>query len=186
MNVLVAYASRHGATEGIAQRVAQRLGEHGLHASLMRAEEVRDPGGYDAFVVGAAAYAFHWMKPAAQFVRRNSALLATRPTWLFSSGPVGREKVDKEGRDVLETAVPKEFAEFAETVNPRGLKVFFGAYDPDLPPVDLAERFMKGFMQFMPAVRDALPTGNFRDWPAIDAWADGIGEELNARVAVPS
>ena len=43
---------------------------------------------------------------------------------------------------------------------------------------------MHGFMRFMPSVRDALPAGDFRDWPAIDAWAQRIARELNApRVA---
>ncbi len=30
----------------------------------------------------------------------------------------------------------------------------------------------------MPAARNALPKGDFRDWPAIDAWADEIAHEL--------
>ncbi len=29
----------------------------------------------------------------------------------------------------------------------------------------------------MPAAKDALPKGDFRDWPAIDAWADQIAHE---------
>jgi menaquinone-dependent protoporphyrinogen oxidase len=32
----------------------------------------------------------------------------------------------------------------------------------------------------MPAARDALPSGDFRDWPAIDAWADEIADALGA------
>ena len=51
-----------------------------------------------------------------------------------------------------------------------------GAYDPDAPPVGLGERFV----QHMPAARAALPAGDFRDWPAIDAWAAQIAAELEA------
>ncbi len=32
----------------------------------------------------------------------------------------------------------------------------------------------------MPAAKDALPKGDFRDWPAIDAWADQIAHDLVA------
>jgi menaquinone-dependent protoporphyrinogen oxidase len=32
----------------------------------------------------------------------------------------------------------------------------------------------------MPAARGALPAGDFRDWPAIDAWAAQIAAELGA------
>jgi menaquinone-dependent protoporphyrinogen oxidase len=32
----------------------------------------------------------------------------------------------------------------------------------------------------MPATRDALPAGDFRDWPVIDAWAAQIAAELGS------
>ncbi|HLO35971.1 MAG TPA: flavodoxin domain-containing protein, partial [Candidatus Deferrimicrobium sp.] len=136
---------------------------------------------YDAFVVGSAAYMFHWLGDATTFVRHNRNLLAQRPTWLFSSGPLGTDTVDKEGRDVLVVSAPKEFEELHDAIHPRGEQVFFGAYDPAAKAVGLAERFMS----LMPAARDALPNGDFRDWPAIDAWADEIAHEL-AGAAVPT
>jgi menaquinone-dependent protoporphyrinogen oxidase len=98
--------------------------------------------------------------------------------WLFSSGPVGTDTVDKGGRDVVASARPKEFGEFERAIHPRDEHVFFGAYDPDSPPTGLDERLMKGFMKLMPSVRNALPAGDFRDWPAIEAWAKGIAQEL--------
>ncbi len=179
MSVLVAYASRHGATEGIADRIAARLRDQGVDAVVRPASAVRDAASYDAFVVGAAAYMFHWLKDATRFVRRNRALLASRPTWLFSSGPVGTDTTDKDGRDVLEVSVPREFAELREAVHARGEKVFFGALDPDARPIGLAERFVA----LMPAARNALPKGDFRDWAAIDAWADEIARDLAAVIA---
>jgi menaquinone-dependent protoporphyrinogen oxidase len=183
MKVLVAYASRHGATEGIAQRIAQTLERRGLEVTLQPAERADGVEQYDAFVIGSAAYAFHWLKDAAQFVRRHHALLAGRPVWLFSSGPLGTERVDAKGRDQLEVTIPREFGEFDEQIQPRGKQVFFGAYDPDAPPDGIAERFMKGFMRVTPALRGALPIGDFRDWPAIEAWADEIAQELRKELA---
>jgi menaquinone-dependent protoporphyrinogen oxidase len=174
MLVLVAYATRHGATQGIAERIAERLRSAGLDAEVHPAADVRDASRYDAFVVGGAAYMFHWLKDATKFVERNHELLAGRPTWLFSSGPVGTDKTDKEGRDVLETTVPKEFAGFRDAIHPRGEKVFFGAMFPDAKPVGMAERFVS----LMPAAKDSLPKGDFRDWPEIDAWADEIAHGL--------
>ena len=97
---------------------------------------------------------------------------------LFSSGPVGSEPVDAKGRDQLAAAAPKEFSEFARTIQPREQRVFFGAYDPDAAPAGLAEGLMARFMRIAPAVRNALPAGDFRDWPAIEAWACGIASEL--------
>lgn len=178
MSILVAYASRHGSTRGIAERIAARLRADGLEADVRPAAEVPDAARYDAFVVGGAAYMFHWLKDATTFVQRNRAMLATRPTWLFSSGPIGTDTVDKQGRDVLVTSVPREFPGLRDAIHPRGEQVFFGAMDPTAKPVGIAERFVA----ILPAARDALPKGDFRDWPAIDAWADEIAQALGGSV----
>ena len=177
MSVLVAYASRHGATQGIAEHLADRLRADGLEAEARPVSAVRDVAPYDAVVVGSAAYMFHWLGEATAFARRHRAVLAARPVWLFSSGPLGTDTVDAEGQDVLVTSEPKEFAELRSVLHPRDVRVFFGAFDPEARPVGLAERFVR----HMPAARNAMPIGDFRDWPAIDAWADAISAELATR-----
>jgi menaquinone-dependent protoporphyrinogen oxidase len=179
MRVLVAFATRHGATAGIAERIGERLRAAGLEADVVPVGSVRCPASYDAFVIGAAAYMFHWLKEASAFVDRNRKLLAARPVWLFSSGPLGSDPVNEKGEDQLVVSVPKEFTRYHAELHPRGERVFFGALDPSAPPIGVAERLM----HLMPAARDALPHGDFRDWPAIDAWADGIAADL---LAVPA
>jgi menaquinone-dependent protoporphyrinogen oxidase len=178
MKILVAYASRHGATRGIAERIAGTLERTGLDVTLQPVESVGPVDGYGAFVIGSAAYMGGWLGEATTFVRRHRDLLADRPVWLFSSGPTGTEAVDAKGRDQLKASEPKEFAEFARTIRPREKRVFFGAYDPDAEPAGLAEGLMARFMRFAPAVRQALPAGDFRDWPAIEAWAESIARVL--------
>ncbi len=118
MTVLVAYASRHGATAGIAERIAEGLRAAGLTAEARSVNDIRDLSPYDAFVVGSAAYMFHWLKKATAFVKRNKAVLAERPVWLFSSGPLGTDLVDEDGRDIFEATRPKEFDELAALLHP--------------------------------------------------------------------
>jgi menaquinone-dependent protoporphyrinogen oxidase len=178
MRVLVAYASRHGATQGIAERIAAALEAAGHRAEAVPVNDAGDLSGYDAFVIGSAVYLFHWLKEATRFVRRHRALLAGRPVWLFSSGPLGTDTTDAQGRDVLEVSQAKEIAGFSDTIQPRGHMMFFGAYTRG-KPVGLAERFVAT----MPAARDAMPEGDFRDWGAIDAWAAGVARELGAASA---
>jgi menaquinone-dependent protoporphyrinogen oxidase len=141
--------------------------------SVLAEDEV---GGYDAVVIGAAAYPFHWLKAATRFVKRHREELRRRPVWLFSSGPLGTDLVDEDGRDILESTRPREFAELHDLISPREERVFFGAWDPEAPPVGLGERLVRR----MPAARDAIPAGDFRDWPAIEAWAADIATELLA------
>jgi menaquinone-dependent protoporphyrinogen oxidase len=187
MRVLVAYATRHGATRGIAERIGEVLQGRGLEAAVEQVDSVRDVADYDAFVIGSAAYMGGWLKSANAFVQRNRSTLATKPTWLFSSGPVGTETVDKKGNDVRTGAEPKEFVELRDVLHPRDEHVFWGAYDPDAKPIGLAESLGQRFLKLMPAARDALPSGDFRDWPEIEAWAGsiatGLAKERPAAVA---
>lgn len=176
MAVLVAYASRHGSTAGIAERIAAVIGEAGVPAEARPVSQIDDLDEYDAFVIGAAAYVSHWMKDATTFVKHHRHLLAARPVWLFSSGPLGTEAVDPQGRDVRETTRPKEFDDLAELLHPRGQRVFFGAWDPEAAPVGIAERMMR----LAPAAARALPAGDFRDWSDIDDWAKQIARDLSS------
>ncbi|MGO9178459.1 MAG: hypothetical protein ACLQHS_04155 [Candidatus Limnocylindrales bacterium] len=96
--------------------------------------------------------------------------------WLFSSGPLGSEATDAQGRDQKVVALPQELAELREAVQARDHHVFFGAYERDRRPIGLAERFVSR----MPAAREGLPEGDFRDWPEIEAWAAGIAGDLRS------
>jgi menaquinone-dependent protoporphyrinogen oxidase len=172
MSVLVAYATKYGSTQGIAERIAATLTAEGLEVDLKPAGEVRDLSSYDAFVIGSAAFVGSWLKEAAELVRRNQRTLATSPVWLFSSGPLGTATKDPKGRDVLAAAVPKEFVEFAETIKPRGTQVFFGGLD------HTKLRGAHRLFALVPASEKLLIEGDFRNWSLIEAWAKSIAHEL--------
>ena len=172
MNVLVAYATKHGATQGIAERIALRLSAAGLQADVRPIKAMDDLSGYDAFVIGSAAYIGHWLPEAVEFVRANRAVLIDRPAWLFSSGPLGTEPTNALAQDQRVAAEPKEIPELREAIQPRDHRVFSGALSPD--KLGLRDRAIRT----LPAGRLLLPEGDFRDWPDIDAWSGGIASEL--------
>jgi len=176
MRVLIIHASRYGSTQGIAERIATTLSQHGVETTVKPVRDAGDPSAYDAVVIGSAAYYFHWMKKASAFVRRNRAVLADRPVWLFSSGPLGTKTVDDQGRDVRAVTVPKEIADFQEAIHPRDHRVFFGVLDPK------KMGFLHRLMLKLPVNKDnaIFPVGDFRDWNDIDAWAVSIAESLQA------
>lgn len=178
MSILVTYATKYGSTQGIAERIAGELKAEGLTVDLLPVAAVKDISGYDAFVIGSAAYMGSWLKEAGEFVRSNRRTLAVAPVWLFSSGPLGTETKDQHGRDVLVASEPKEFAEFADTIMPRDKRVFFGALDGK------KLRGVHRLFSLVPAADRVLIEGDFRDWKLIEAWAKDIAHKLALAPAV--
>lgn len=173
MTVLVTFATKHGGTAGIAERIAERLRAGGLDVAVQPVKQVRDVAAYDAIVLGSALYMFHWMGAARSFAAHNHGALSGKPLWLFSSGPI--EAVVKQGRDSLEVSGPREI-DTLRRLNPRDHQVFFGAWSRTYRPSGLMERFVN----MMPAARAAFPDADLRDWPRIEAWADGIAADIRA------
>ena len=180
MKVLVAYASKAGSTEGIAEFIGEKLRGRGVTVDVHDVGSTKGVEDYDAFVVGSAIYMFHWAKEAKEFISKNQALLSNRPVWLFSSGPVGLEKTNSKGRDVSDASVsgPKELDELIEAARPIAHRVFFGALHSD--KVGGAMGLTLRFMRRSQAVRESMPDGDYRDWNSIGAWADSIADVLTA------
>jgi menaquinone-dependent protoporphyrinogen oxidase len=178
MKVLVVYASKYGSTKGIAERIAMGLNASGQEAAAVPVTAECSLDGYDAYVIGSAVYMGAWLKEARDLIQRDSALLSSRPVWLFSSGPLGTDTVDAQGRDMREAAVPKEIAEYMSAVHVREHRVFYGAFD------HMKLSFSHRLVYAMPAAKKILPDGDFRDWVEIDGWARAIAEAL-VPVTVP-
>lgn len=163
--ILVAYATRHGATAEIADKIGRALREAGLQTDVLEVRRVGDLAPYRAVVLGSAVYVGQWRKEAAAFLRANEGVLAGRPLWLFSSGPTGPG-------DPLQLLqgwrLPEALRPVAERLHPRDIAVFGGALDVQkLGPVEkLLIRMVKA------------PFGDFRDWAAITAWAQAIAAAL--------
>ena len=96
MTVLVAYASKHGSTAGIAEAIADALTDHEVKAEAKSVDTIEDLGPYEAVILGSAVYAGSWMKDAVTFAERHAGELARMPVWLFSSGPLGEDVKDHE------------------------------------------------------------------------------------------
>lgn len=162
MQVMVACASKHGSTEGIAQAIADRLRQQGHEAVAERVTDVSDLHGVQALVLGSAVYAGSWMHEATEFAEGNAEVLSSMPLWLFSSGPLGGEIHDVDEQ-------PRQLPELKRVLGPRGHRVFSGALDHE--KLGFGERMM------VKAVK--APQGDFRDWDAIAVWADEIARDLS-------
>lgn len=171
--VLVTYGSKYGATAEIAEKIGEVLRQAGLSPAVVAAGEVRDVERYGAVVLGSAVYIGRWRKEAVAFLKANAAALARVPVWLFSSGPTG------EGDPVELTQgwrFPGGLQAIADEIRPRDVALFRGAADPD--KLNFLERWMLKNVK--------APSGDFRDWEAITAWAKGIADALLAEGSSPA
>lgn len=158
MRVLVTAATKYGATGEIAQAIGQVLHERGVDTTVLPPDQVEAVDDYDAVVLGSGVYAGHWLKPAKEFVDRNSSALAARPVWLFSSGPIGDPPKPEED--------PVDVAELMQTTKAREHRLFGGKL----------ERQQLSFPEKAMMVAFRVKDGDFRDWEEIKGWAAEIAE----------
>lgn len=160
--VLVAAASKHGATAEIADRIGATLEERGMEVTVASAEQVTGIEDYQALILGSAVYAGHWLDAARQLADRIAGSPGSPPVWLFSSGPIGDPPRPEED--------PVDVADIYEKTSAREHRVFAGKID--------RSRLSFGEKAIMIAVRAS--DGDFREWEEIAGWASEIADTLAA------
>jgi len=165
-SVLVGYASEHGSTKEIAQRLATLLGERGYRVDLKAASEVRSVDAYAAVVLGSAVHDGAWLAVAVEAVRGNAAALAARPVWLFSVGMSGA--LPRPLRKIAKKASQKVVDSFRDTVRPRDHHAFSGVIRREHLP-------RSGHVVFKLL---GCRYGDYRDWDEVGAWACSIADGL--------
>lgn len=174
MTVLIAYATAHGSTRDIADRLADRLREHGHVVDSRPVEAVSDAelATYDAVLLGSAVHGRAWLPPAVDFARRNAAVLAQRPVWLFSVSSLGeRSSAFPEAVARRLRAHSTQLADVvavSAALRPRGSHDFAGVISPS--DWGLAGK------AFMTMMRGRY--GDLRDLGEIDDWAETVAADL--------
>lgn len=156
--ILVAFSSRHGATDELAHMIGSTIAESGPVVDVRRMEDIGTVLPYDALVLGSAVYMGRWTSEACRFVELHADGIATRPTWLFSSGPIG----DSTGAEPFDAA-----ALVRET----------GARDHHLFGGRLVKRTL-GLRERAFARLLRVEDGDYREWATAAAWATAIARTM--------
>jgi menaquinone-dependent protoporphyrinogen oxidase len=165
MTVLVAAASRHGATVEIAERIGADLAAGGLEVEVKKLADVEDVEAYEAVVLGSGVYLGNWLKDGRAFLDAHASELATRPTWLFASGSIVGDPPVGDDPNALRAGLAERLI---EATRAREHKLFAGKLD----------RSKLGLLE-KAAVRGAHASeGDHRDWNAVDEWAAQIASTL--------
>lgn len=164
MRILVAYATRYGSTQEVAEAVAATLRERGRDTTLQPMHGVHSLEEYGAVVLGAPLYMFHWHKDALHFLERHRAVLVRQPVAVFALGPFHDDA--KEYQDVRDQ-LDKELAKYP-WLAPKAIAIFGGKFDPARLTFP---------HNLLPALKN-MPASDVRDWTAIRAWASDLATTL--------
>lgn len=165
--ILVGYATKYGSTREVADAMAAQLRTHGFEVDLLPLKSIRKLEGYDAAVIGAPLYMFHWMKDATAFLSKFQSRLTRLPVAVFALGPFN----DKESEWAeVRRELDGELAKFP-WLKPVSIKVVGGKFDP------AALTFP---YNLIPAMK-SLPPSDILNWEEIRAWADEVAENFKAQ-----
>jgi menaquinone-dependent protoporphyrinogen oxidase len=152
--MLVAYGSKHGSTEKVAEAITENLKHAGRDVELRRAADVEDLTRYDGVVLGGSLYFGRWHRDAVRFLSKHRRELSELPVTVFALGPQGAELQDlAKSRAQLDKALQK-----VPEIEPRSIAVFGGVIDPAKLRFPL----------------NRMPASDARDWNAIEAWIDEV------------
>ena len=168
-SILVAYATRYGSTQEVAEAVAATLRESGLEVEIQPMRKVRVLASYRAVVLGAPIYIGSLHKDAQRFLSQHHEALSKRPVAVFALGPTHDDEKERQG---ARAQLDKELAKFP-WFTPVALELFGGKYNP------AKLRFPDNLIARLPASPlHNEPVSDVRDWTAIRAWAKGLPEKI--------
>ncbi len=159
MQILVAYGSKRGGTQGLAQHVADELRAEGFVVDVRPVSDVHELSDFDAVIVGGAIYSGRWHRGARTFVTRHAAELRQCQTYFFSSGPLDGTAVQRDIPPV------RGVADLMRRVGARGHATFGGRLSP----------YARGFTASAMAKRQS---GDWRDPGQVRDWTRQVAGQL--------
>ena len=173
--VLVLYASTHGHTGKIAERITKAIGPA---AELRTIDAAPAPFGYDAVVVGASVHAGHHQKAVRKWLHEHAAALNRMPSAFFSVCLTAADDTD-EARADAQHYVDQTLTEAGW--EPRLVQSFAGALQ--YREYDFFTRLLiKLMMKHGGHPTDTSHDHDFTDWDAVERF----GAECAELAAVPA
>jgi len=168
--VLVAYASMHGSTAGVADTIAGALRGGGALVDVRPVQEVTDLHPYQAAVIGSAIRSDRWLPEAREFVSGNRGILSQIPTAYFLTCLT--LALPSQGNLTRAKSFLNPVIDDVPQVQPVSVGLFAGVLD--YRKYSMA---VKAMMKYKMRTR-GIEEGDYRDWQAIRHWAD----QLNLKV----
>ncbi len=178
MKVLIAYATAHGSTAEVAERMGEIFEKNDITVDVKNVENIQSIEGYDAYVIGTAVHAGTWLPQAHKFMEDFEEDLAKKPAFCWVTCI---RVLESRGYDwVLNNYMPPWLL---NTLNIQGLTAFAGKLALDEVSMD-EEWTLALKYDGQRSARDH--NGDFRDWSIIQDWSENVAQKINALSSNPS
>lgn len=163
--VLVTYASRSGATRGVAEAIGKTLAENGVSVSVMPMNDVKDLSGYQMLIAGSAIQGGSWLPEALDIMERHKSVIIQKKlatflvcmTLAMPGGEKYRDHISSWMEPVRKYGKPLEEGIFSGVLEVNKLPSF------------------RDRMKFKISVAMGVwKEGDHRDWNAIHSWAKSL------------
>ncbi len=157
--ILIAYASKAGSTAEIAARMGQTIAKNNATVDVLPVSKVSDLSADSTVIVGSAIRVGKPLPEALSFIEKNQAALQKLPFHMFIVCMTLKDDTEENRKTVSAYLDP-----IRALVKPATEGLFAGVMD--MRKLGLLEQFMIRMMK--------TPTGDFRNWDLINAWAASV------------
>lgn len=157
--ILVTYATKAGATAGVAEKIGETLAKKNAQVDVLPVKAVKDISAYDVVVAGSGIYVGKPLADLTSFIEKNQAALQQKAFSAFVVCLTLEKDTPEKRQEVMPYLEPVRVL-----VKPVQEGFFAGAMDTK--KISFIERMMMKAMK--------SPEGDFRDWQKITAWAESL------------
>jgi menaquinone-dependent protoporphyrinogen oxidase len=187
VSILIAYATRYGATTGTAEEIAKVFHNEGFHIRIvnLKREKVKNIAEYELVIIGSGIQIDRWTKESERFLKKFRQKLKQKKVALFvSSGAQALneyegipEKIDRVRRKYLEDKAAKY------ELHPISMTVFGGIWDFHKIPW-WSKKAMAEIVPKLEAahIKETTPgVYDTRNWEDIRKWATELAKLIENR-----
>jgi menaquinone-dependent protoporphyrinogen oxidase len=165
--ILVVYATRAGSTAEVADFIGKTLAKRGAGVDVRPVKNVKSLDGYTAVVAGSGIRAGRVYSEITDFVKSHKNDLDKIPTAFFIVNMTLKDDTP-ENRKIVDAYLAPLRAE----VQPVDVGLFAGT---------MKYARLGFFARFAVTRMVKTPEGDFRDWNAIEAWANALAPKLQGK-----
>jgi menaquinone-dependent protoporphyrinogen oxidase len=181
MNVLLAFGTKYGSTEKVAERIAEIMRSKGHDVSVMDLRKRKRPvvNDFDMVVLGSGIIVGAWSKDAQKFIEDNKHVLVNKRVAFFAC--CGNMLIDPSKEAEYRKLYLTDVAANASVETPVSMALFGGEIDFSkygfltkavLSGVGAKKAWEKNGV-------DISKPYDFRDWDDIAAWAGHLADEAS-------